>query len=69
MATLLIALGLVLVVEGLVWAIAPRLVEDLLAALRSLALPERRLVGLAAIALGVALAWAGLALGGGLGGG
>jgi uncharacterized protein YjeT (DUF2065 family) len=53
----LLALGLVLVVEGLVWALAPGLIEDLLAALRALSLEERRLAGLAALALGLALVW------------
>lgn len=50
-----LALGLALLAEGLVWALAPRLVEDLLAALRALPVPERRLAGLAAAALGAAL--------------
>lgn len=54
----LLALGLVLVVEGLVWAIAPGLVEDLLAALRAMSLEQRRLAGLAAVALGLTLVWA-----------
>lgn len=63
MATVLLALGLVLVVEGLVWALAPSLVEDLLAALRTLSLPERRLAGLTALALGAALLGAGSLLG------
>lgn len=58
MAWALLALGLVLVVEGLIWALAPRLVENLLAALRALSLEERRLAGLAALALGLALLWA-----------
>ena len=54
----LLALGLVLVVEGLIWALAPRMVESLLAALRTLSIEERRLAGLAALALGLALLWA-----------
>jgi uncharacterized protein YjeT (DUF2065 family) len=54
----LLALGLVLVVEGLLWALAPHLVENLLAALRALSVEERRLAGLAALALGLALLWA-----------
>jgi hypothetical protein len=54
----LLALGLVLVVEGLFWALAPHLVENLLAALRALSVEERRLAGLAALALGLALLWA-----------
>lgn len=63
MGTALLALGLLLVAEGLLWALAPRLVEELLAALRALDLPARRLAGLAALAVGAALCWAGLALG------
>lgn len=65
MSWALLALGLVLVVEGLLWALAPRLVEDLLAALRALSLEERRLAGLAALALGLALVW-GARMAGGL---
>jgi uncharacterized protein YjeT (DUF2065 family) len=57
MAWALLALGLVLVAEGLLWVLAPRMVEDLLAALRALSLEERRLAGLAALALGLALVW------------
>lgn len=52
------ALGLVLVAEGLLWALAPRIVEDLLAALRAMTIEERRLVGLVAMALGLAILWA-----------
>ena len=63
MAWALVALGLVLVAEGLIWAFAPRLVEDLLAALRAMTLDERRLAGLAALALGLALLWLGRLLG------
>jgi uncharacterized protein len=57
MSQALLALGLVLVAEGLLWALAPRLVEDLLAALQALTLDERRLAGVAALALGLALVW------------
>ena len=57
MLWLLTGLGLVLVIEGLVYALAPSLVEDLLAALRNLTLDQRRMVGLGAVALGVALLW------------
>jgi uncharacterized protein len=63
MQTVLLALGLVLVVEGLIYAVAPSVVEDLLAALRSMSLEQRRLFGLAAMALGVALVWIAKALG------
>ncbi len=63
MATALLALGLVLVAEGLVWAFAPNLLEEMLAALRALTPEQRRLVGLGAVALGVALVWIAKALG------
>ena len=59
----LLAIGLVLVVEGLVYAIAPNLVEDLLEALRALPLETRRMLGLVAIASGVALVWIAKSLG------
>ncbi|SEW22192.1 hypothetical protein SAMN04488515_1683 [Cognatiyoonia koreensis] len=54
---IILALGLVLIVEGLVYALAPSLVEDLLAALRNLSLEQRRIVGVVALASGVALVW------------
>ena len=62
-ATLLLALGLVLIVEGLAYALAPSLVEDLLEALRSLPVETRRLLGLAGLASGVCLVWAARLLG------
>ncbi|WP_296762431.1 DUF2065 family protein [Sediminimonas sp.] len=55
--TAFLALGLVLIVEGLIYALAPSLVEQLLDALRALPLSARRNLGLAALALGVALVW------------
>jgi uncharacterized protein YjeT (DUF2065 family) len=60
----LTGLGLVLLIEGLVYALAPSLIEDMLAALRSLGLPERRIVGLAVIASGAALLWLAALMGG-----
>jgi uncharacterized protein YjeT (DUF2065 family) len=63
MGTALLALGLVLVVEGLVYALAPSLVEDLLAAMRAMTIEQRRLMGLVAIALGLCLIVAARALG------
>jgi len=53
----LTALGLLLVAEGLVWALAPGMIEEMLAALRQLTPEQRRLIGLAAVALGVAVLW------------
>lgn len=63
MGVLALALGLVLLVEGLVYALAPSLVEQLLAALRQMPPEQRRYMGLAAMALGLALIWVGKALG------
>lgn len=54
---LLLGFGFVAVVEGLALALAPGRIETLLEALRGLG-PERlRGLGLAAVALGVALVW------------
>ena len=58
-----LALGLVLIVEGLIYALAPRIVEDMLAALRTLPPEARRMLGLVAFATGVFLVWLGKTLG------
>ncbi|QGY00450.1 DUF2065 domain-containing protein [Roseovarius faecimaris] len=63
METALLALGLVLVVEGLVYALAPSLIEDLLAAMRALSIEQRRLMGLTALVIGVILLWIAKSLG------
>ncbi|WP_163849972.1 DUF2065 domain-containing protein [Pseudooceanicola aestuarii] len=63
MAKALLALGLVFIVEGLAYALAPSLVERLLEALRQLPLDQRRNLGLAAMAGGLALAWLAVLLG------
>lgn len=64
MSWILLALGLVLIVEGLVYALAPSLIEDLLAALKALPLETRRLIGFLALTCGAILvllsAWIGL---------
>ena len=62
-AVTLLAIGLVLIVEGLVYALAPSLIEDLLDMLRTLPLETRRMMGLAALAAGVALVWLAKSLG------
>tara|TARA_B100000780_G_scaffold78558_1_gene53281 strand:+ start:637 stop:834 length:198 start_codon:yes stop_codon:yes gene_type:complete len=59
----LLAVGLVLIVEGLVYALAPSLVDDLLDMLKTLPLETRRLMGLAALGLGVLLVWVAKSLG------
>ncbi|WP_428513994.1 DUF2065 domain-containing protein [Roseovarius sp.] len=62
-ATIFLAFGLVLIVEGLVYALAPSLVEQMLAALRAMPEDQRRLVGLVALAFGVVLIWCAKMLG------
>ena len=55
MTWLILALGLVLVVEGLALALAPSRLEEVLALLARLSREQRRMIGLGAVALGVAL--------------
>ncbi len=62
-AYILLALGLVLLIEGLVYALAPSLVEQLLAALRTIPIDQRRIMGVFAMVLGALLLWCARALG------
>ena len=56
---LVLGLGMVLVIEGLVFALAPSRLEDLLKLLTSIPVETRRLIGLDAMALGAVLvSWA-----------
>jgi uncharacterized protein YjeT (DUF2065 family) len=57
MSWVFLALGLVLAVEGLVLALAPRRIEDALRVIASLPVDQRRLIGLGALALGVVILW------------
>lgn len=57
MSELFLALGLVLAVEGLVLALAPRRVEDALRLIALLSPDRRRMVGLGALAIGVLVVW------------
>ncbi|WP_299427003.1 DUF2065 domain-containing protein [uncultured Shimia sp.] len=61
--TALLAFGLVLVLEGLVYALAPSIVEELLEMLRSFSEGQRRTMGLMAVALGVLVVWIAKSLG------
>jgi uncharacterized protein len=54
---ILLALGLVLVVEGLVFALAPSRLEEMLSLIAQMPIETRRLIGLTALAIGVALVW------------
>ena len=57
MSDLIVGFGLVLVIEGLLWSLAPHLALRLLAA--AAAAPERSLrhAGWLAVAVGVAVVW------------
>ncbi|WP_188078260.1 DUF2065 domain-containing protein [Aquicoccus porphyridii] len=55
--TALLALGLVLIVEGLVYALAPSLVEQMLEVLRQMPPEARRILGFLAILSGLVLVW------------
>lgn len=59
-----LAIGLVLVIEGLVLALAPSRIVDLLDRIRQLPVEDRRNLGLGAMALGAAFLWLAHALGG-----
>ena len=61
--TALLALGLVLIGEGLAYALAPSLIERMLEMLRLMAEDQRRVIGLIAITAGVVLVWAAKMLG------
>jgi uncharacterized protein YjeT (DUF2065 family) len=63
MEYLLLGLGLALMLEGLLYALAPGLVEQLLEALRALPQEQRRMLGLGAIALGLTLSWLAIQIG------
>ncbi len=63
MGMILLAFGLVLIVEGLAYALAPSLVERMLEALRAMPDQARRLVGLLCAVSGLVLLWAAYQLG------
>lgn len=52
-----LGIGLVLVIEGLVFALAPLRMEDMLKTLSEIPPETRRLLGLVAVALGTGLVW------------
>ena len=57
MRDVVVALGLVLVIEGLLWATSPRLARRLLEAMATTSEQTLRLSGVIAIGIGVALVW------------
>lgn len=63
MTWVLLALGLVLVVEGLALALAPSRMEEALRLIVAMGRDRRRMLGLVALAAGVGLIWLARALG------
>ena len=63
-ALLLLAIGLVLSLEGLVLALAPSRIAEILELIRKMPVETRRSMGLGAMALGTALIWLARGLGG-----
>jgi uncharacterized protein YjeT (DUF2065 family) len=57
METVFLAVGLVFLVEGLVLALAPSRIEDIVRMLVEMSVETRRLVGLLAMTLGGILLW------------
>lgn len=57
MSDLAVALGLVLVIEGLVWALVPRFGRKLLVATEDVPESSLRLAGAVAVAAGVLVVW------------
>ncbi len=57
MSFILLGLGLVLVIEGLVFALAPSRLEELVKLIAETPIETRRTVGLIAVAIGVVLVW------------
>jgi uncharacterized protein YjeT (DUF2065 family) len=57
MSNLVVALGLVLVIEGTLWALAPRLGRRLLEAAAETPESTLRLVGAGAVLIGVLVIW------------
>ncbi|HEU0058282.1 MAG TPA: DUF2065 family protein [Hyphomicrobiaceae bacterium] len=57
MSDLLVAIGLVMVIEGLLWAVAPQVGLRLLTAAQQMPDQALRAAGAAAVAAGVVLVW------------
>ena len=62
MELVLLGIGLVLVFEGLVFALLPNRLEELIKVISDMPIETRRAFGLAAVAIGVLLVWAAQAL-------
>ena len=63
MAYIFLALGLVMIVEGLAYVLAPSLIERVLEVLRSLPIPARRQFGALVVVSGLICLWLAFFLG------
>jgi uncharacterized protein YjeT (DUF2065 family) len=63
MSTLILALGLVCILEGLVLVLAPSRLEDILRLLEEFPVEKRRLLGWLAVTSGAILLWLAAMLG------
>ena len=57
MEFILLGLGLVLVFEGLVLALLPNRLEEIIRMIENMPIETRRMIGLGAVAIGVFLVW------------
>lgn len=57
MADLVVGIGLVLVIEGLLWALVPNLAERLLEATAAVPASSVRIAGWGSVLIGLALVW------------
>jgi len=57
MEFVILGLGLVLVFEGLVFALAPSRLEEIVRIIAEMPIETRRALGLGAVAIGVLLVW------------
>ena len=57
MADLVVGIGLVLVIEGLLWALTPNLAERFLEAAASVPQSSLRIAGWSSVAVGLGLVW------------
>ncbi|MEM6889388.1 MAG: DUF2065 domain-containing protein [Pseudomonadota bacterium] len=64
MSSILLALGLVMIIEGLAYALAPSLIERMLEALRAMPQQAVRQLGLLIAVSGLILVWFAFQLGG-----
>lgn len=63
MSWIALGLGLVLVIEGLVFALAPSRLDEIVELMASIGRDRRRAIGLMAVAIGVGLIWLARGLG------